>query len=63
MKNNCLILILFIYSICIFNSVNANEIEFKAKEIEIINDENLTIAIDAETLIKKDNILIKGKKI
>jgi LPS-assembly protein len=63
MKNNCLILILFIYSICIFNSVNANEIEFKAKEIEIIYDKNLTIAIDAETLIKKDNIFIKGKKI
>jgi len=63
MKNNFIILSIFIYSIFIFNNVNSFEIEFKAKEIEIINDKNLTIATNAETLIKKDNILIKGKKI
>ena len=41
----------------------AKEIEFDASDIEIINNQNLTIANNGTAKIKDDGIIIEGVKI
>ncbi len=43
--------------------INAKEVKFKAKEIEILREENLTIAYNGFATIEEDNVNLKGKEI
>ena len=43
------------------NKLFAKEIDFQAKEIEILNDQNLTIAKNGTAIIKNDGVIIKGE--
>ena len=40
----------------------SEEIEFRATDIEISNDQNLTIANNGSALIKDDELIVEGKK-
>ena len=62
MRNKIFFIILFLSQFFLVNFSYSNEVEFKAKNIEIVQDKNLTVANDASVFIKKDNISIKGKK-
>ena len=46
-----------------FDKVFAKEIEFDASNIEIIKNQNLTIANNGIAKIKEDGIIIEGEKI
>ncbi len=63
MKNKIILIVVLLYQFLFINYTFSNEVEFKAKDIEIVKEENLTVANDAFALIKKDNISVKGKKI
>ena len=63
MKNNILIILIIFYQILFFNKVFAKEIEFDASDIEIINNQNLTIANNGIAKINEDGIIIEGVKI
>ncbi len=63
MKNKILIIITILFQLFLINKSFSNEIDFKATDIEISNDENLTIANNGTAIIKDDGIVIKGKKI
>ena len=43
--------------------INAKEVKFKAEEIEILREENLTIAYNGFATIEEDNVNLKGKEI
>jgi len=63
MRNNILILLIIIYQVIFLNNVFAKEIEFDATDIEITNNQNLTIANNGIATIKDDKIIIEGEKI
>lgn len=63
MKNRIIFIIIFLFQFFLINKAFSNEVEFKAKNIEIIDDGNLTVANNAIAFIKEDNISINGKKI
>ena len=63
MKNNILILLIILFQILFLNKIFAKEIEFKASDIEITNNQNLTIANNATVIIKDDGIVVEGLKI
>ena len=63
MKNRILIFLVIFYQILFLNNNFAQEIEFDASDIEIINDQNLTIANNGVAKIKDDQIKIEGLKI
>ena len=63
MKNSILIILIIFYQSLFFNKVFAKEIEFNASDIEIINNENLTIANNGTAKINDDGIIIEGVKI
>ena len=63
MKNSILIILLIFYQILILNKVFAKEIEFEAADIEIIYNQNLTIANNGIAKIKDDGIVLEGVKI
>jgi len=63
MKNNFFLIIIIVIQFLWINQSYAKQVEFKAKDIEIIKDKNLTIANDASVIIVEDSISIKGKKI
>ena len=63
MKNKILIIITILFQLFLINKSFSNEIDFKATDIEISNDQNITIANNATAIIKDDGIIIKGKKI
>ncbi len=63
MKNSFLIIFIIFYQILFFNKVVAKEIQFDASDIEISNDQNLTIANNGIAIIKDDGLVIKGAKI
>ena len=63
MKNNILIILIIFYQILFFDKVFAKEIEFDASNIEIIKNQNLTIANNGIAKIKEDGIIIEGEKI
>ena len=62
MKNKIIILIIILLQIFFISKVISEEIEFKATDIEIINDQNLTIANNGSALIKDDELIVEGKK-
>ena len=47
----------------LINNLYSQEIDIQAKEIEFLQDQNLTIAKNAKAIIKKDGIIIEGDKI
>tara|TARA_E500000178_G_scaffold119497_1_gene119540 strand:+ start:155 stop:2515 length:2361 start_codon:yes stop_codon:yes gene_type:complete len=61
MKNNILIIIIILCQIIFVNKIFAKEIDFRAKEIEILNDQNLTIAKNGTAIIEDDGVIIKGE--
>ena len=63
MKNKILIIITIFFQIIFANKLFSKEIDFQAKEIEILNDQNLTIAKNGTAIIKDDGVIIEGKTI
>ena len=63
MKNKIFIIIIILFQLILINKSLSNEINFQATDIEISNDQNLTIANNATAIIKDDDIEIEGKKI
>ena len=63
MKNSTLIIFIILYQILFLSKGFSNEIEFSASDIEIKNNQNLTIANNATATIKDDGIIIEGIKI
>ena len=63
MKNNILIILFLFFNIFFFNKVFAKEIEFDASDIEISDNQNLTIANNGIVNIKDDRIIVEGVKI
>ncbi len=61
MKNKILIITIILCQIIFANKLFAKEIDFQAKEIEILNDQNLTIAKNGTAIIKDDGVIIKGE--
>ena len=63
MKNSILIILLIFYQILFFNKVLAKEIKFDASDIEIDDNQNLTIANNGVAKIEDDGITVEGVKI
>ena len=63
MKNNILIILIIFYQILFLNNTFGKEIEFDATDIEISNNQNLTIVNNGIAKIKEDKIIIEGVKI
>ena len=63
MKNNILIISLIFCQIFFLNKVFAKEIEFEASDIEVIDNQNLTIANNGIAKIKSNGIVLEGVKI
>ncbi len=61
MKNKILIIITIFCQITFVSELFGNEVDFQAKEIEILNDQNLTIAKNGTAIIKNDGIIVKGE--
>ena len=58
MKNKIKILLIVLLQIFFISKVISEEIEFKATDIEISNDQNLTTANDGSALIKDDDLIV-----
>ena len=65
MKNSILIILIIFYQILFLNKTFGKEIEFDASDIEISNNQNLTIANNGIAIIKDDtrNQLLSSKLI
>jgi len=63
MKNRILFILVFLIHLTFVSVSFSKQVEFKAKNIEIIQDQDLTIANDALAIIDEDDVSIKGKKI
>ncbi len=63
MKNKIYILLIIFIQIFLFGKINAKEVKFKAEEIEILREENLTVAKNGIAIIEEDNVDLKGKVI
>ena len=61
MKNKTIIIILIFFQFIFTSKLLANEVDFQAKEIEILQDQNLTIAKNGKAIIKDDGVIIKGE--
>jgi LPS-assembly protein len=63
MKNKFKSLIFFLCFFLFNLGTYSSEIEFVAKEIQIIDNQNLTIAIDAQAIVPENKLSLKGNKI
>ena len=63
MKNKFLIIIIIFSQLFFINKLYSQEIDIQAKEIEFLQDQNLTIAKNAKAVVKKDGIIIEGDRI
>ena len=63
MKNNILIILIIFCYLFFLNKTFGKEIEFDASDIEITNNQNLTIANNGIAKINDDRIIIEGVKI
>ncbi len=61
MKNKIIIILVIFFQILSISKLFAKEIDFQAKEIEILKDQNLTIAKNGTAIIKSDGVIIKGE--
>ena len=60
MKNKIFIIITILFQLILINKSLSSEIDFQATDIEISNDQNLTIANNGTAIIKDDGLKIKG---
>ncbi len=60
MKNKISIILIIFLQVFFMKTLFSQEIEFNASNIEILNEKELTIANDAEALIKTDGIKVEG---
>ncbi len=63
MKSSILIILIIFYQVLFLNKSFGKEIEFDASDIEISNNQNLTVANNGTAKIKDDGIIIEGVKI
>ena len=63
MKNRIFIILIIFYQILFLNKTFGKEIEFNASDIEISNNQNLTVANNGVATIKEDEIVIEGLEI
>ncbi len=63
MKNKIIIFLIILLQVFNVNKVLSKEVEFKASEIEISNDKNITTANEGIAVIQDDGIIIEGAKI
>ena len=63
MKNKILIILIAILQVFFTKTVFSQDVEFNASTIEILNEKELTIANDAEAVIKADGIRVEGSVI
>ena len=63
MKNSIFIIVIILYQSLFLNNVFSKEIEFNATDIEVVENQNLTIANNGSAIIKDDEIIIEGVKI
>ena len=63
MKNKFLIVIIILCNFFLINKLYSKEIDIQAKEIEFLQDQNLTIAKDAKAIIEEDDITVEGDRI
>ena len=63
MKNKYLTIIIILSQVFILNKLCSQEIDIQAKEIEFLQEQNLTIAKNATAIIKKDGVIVNGDKI
>ena len=61
MKNKIIIAVVIFFQIIFSSKLLAKEVNFQAKEIEILKDQNLTIAKNGTAIIKDDGVIIKGE--
>ena len=61
MKNKIIIVVVIFFQIIFSSKLPAKEVNFQAKEIEILKDQNLTIAKNGTAIIKDDGVIIKGE--
>ena len=61
MKNKIIIFVIIFFQIIFYSKLLAKEVDFQAKEIEILKDQNLTIAKNGTAIIKDDGVIIKGE--
>ena len=61
MKNKIIIFVVIFFQIISSSKLLAKEVDFRAKEIEIFKDQNLTIAKNGTAIIKDDGVIIKGE--
>ena len=58
MKNKIIIILVIFFQILFISKLFVKEIDFQAKEIEILKDQNLTIAKNGTAIIKNDGVII-----
>ena len=63
MKNSFLIVLVIFYQILFLNKIFAKDIVFDASDIEVTDNQNLTIANNGIAEIKDDGIILEGVKI
>ncbi len=63
MKNKYLTIIIILSQVFILNKLCSQEIDIQAKEIEFLQEQNLTIAKNATAIIKEDGVIVNGDEI
>ena len=60
MNNKLIIILIIFFQFLFINKIFSKEIQFNAKELEVIDEGNQTIAKNGSIFIKEDNISAKG---
>ncbi len=60
MNNRLIIILIIFFQFLFINKIFSKEIQFNAKELEVIDEGNQTIAKNGSVFIKEDNISAKG---
>ena len=63
MKSSIKIFLIILLQIFFASKILSDEIEFKASDIQISNEQNLTVANNGTAVIKDDGIIVEGNKI
>ena len=63
MRNKILVIFIIFLQIFFTKTLFSQEVEFNASTIEILNEKELTIANNAEAVIKADGIRVEGSVI
>ncbi len=63
MKSSIKIFLIILLQVFFASKILSDEIEFKASDIQISNEQNLTVANNGTAVIKDDGIIVEGNKI